>query len=53
MLWQKLKKEKSYDLSSIIFGVSNDYQLGRSNNGLVDTIETHIDSNASEKDIKE
>ncbi|EFU8668879.1 helix-turn-helix transcriptional regulator, partial [Listeria monocytogenes] len=36
-----------------IFGVSTDYLLGRSNNGFIDTIAAHIDSNASEKDIKE
>ncbi|ECC2283618.1 helix-turn-helix transcriptional regulator, partial [Listeria monocytogenes] len=36
-----------------IFGVSTDYLLGRSNNSFIDTIAAHIDSNASEEDIKE
>ncbi|EAG9603733.1 XRE family transcriptional regulator, partial [Listeria monocytogenes] len=36
-----------------IFGVSTDYLLGRSNNGFIDTIAAHIDSNATEEEIKE
>ncbi|ENU4938385.1 helix-turn-helix domain-containing protein [Listeria monocytogenes] len=36
-----------------IFEVSTDYLLGKSNNGLVDIIAAHIDSNATEEDIKE
>ncbi|EAF5428610.1 TPA: helix-turn-helix transcriptional regulator [Listeria innocua] len=36
-----------------IFEVSTDYLLGKSNNGLVDTIAAHIDADASEEDIKE
>ncbi|EAV9986179.1 helix-turn-helix transcriptional regulator [Listeria monocytogenes] len=36
-----------------IFGVSTDYLLGRSNNSFIDTIAAHIDSNATEDDIKE
>lgn len=35
-----------------IFEVSTDYLLGKSNNGLVDIIAAHIDSNATEEDIK-
>ncbi|EAG8559463.1 XRE family transcriptional regulator [Listeria monocytogenes] len=36
-----------------IFGVSTDYLLGRSNNSFIDTIAAHIDSNATEDDIKD
>ncbi|EAC5135320.1 helix-turn-helix transcriptional regulator [Listeria monocytogenes] len=36
-----------------IFGVSTDYLLGRSSNSFIDTIAAHIDSNATEEDIKE
>ncbi|EDN8509184.1 TPA: helix-turn-helix domain-containing protein [Listeria monocytogenes] len=35
------------------FNVSTDYLLGRDDNNLADTIAAHIDSNASEEDIKE
>ncbi|EGS9514975.1 helix-turn-helix transcriptional regulator [Listeria monocytogenes] len=35
-----------------IFEVSTDYLLGKSNNGLVDIIAAHIDSNATEEDMK-
>ncbi|HAA2523681.1 TPA_asm: transcriptional regulator, partial [Listeria monocytogenes] len=36
-----------------IFGVSTDYLLGRSNNGFIDTIAAHIDSNATEEEMEE
>ncbi|EAA0062632.1 TPA: helix-turn-helix domain-containing protein [Listeria monocytogenes] len=36
-----------------IFGVSTDYLLGRSNNGFIDTIAAHIDSNATEEEMDE
>ncbi|HBI5895879.1 TPA: helix-turn-helix transcriptional regulator [Listeria monocytogenes] len=36
-----------------IFGVSTDYLLGRSNNGFIDTISAHIDSNATEEEMEE
>ncbi|HCU0850052.1 TPA: helix-turn-helix transcriptional regulator, partial [Listeria monocytogenes] len=35
------------------FNVSTDYLLGRDDNNLADTIAAHIDSNATEEDIKE
>ncbi|MCK31476.1 XRE family transcriptional regulator, partial [Listeria monocytogenes] len=35
------------------FDVSLDYLHGRSKNNIADTIAAHIDSNASEEDIKE
>ncbi|HCJ4262186.1 TPA: helix-turn-helix domain-containing protein [Listeria innocua] len=35
------------------FNVSTDYLLGRDENNLGDTIAAHIDSNATEEDIKE
>ncbi|HAC1783246.1 TPA_asm: helix-turn-helix domain-containing protein [Listeria monocytogenes] len=36
-----------------IFGVSTDYLLGRSNNGFIDKIAAHIDSNATEEEMEE
>lgn len=36
-----------------IFGDSTDYLLGRSNNGFIDTIAAHIDSNATEEEMEE
>ncbi|EAF1397328.1 helix-turn-helix transcriptional regulator [Listeria monocytogenes] len=36
-----------------IFGVSTDYLLGRSNNGFIDTIAAHIDSNVTEEEMEE
>ncbi|MGQ1767302.1 helix-turn-helix domain-containing protein [Listeria monocytogenes] len=36
-----------------VLEVSTDYLLGRVNNNIADTIAAHIDSNASEEDIKE
>lgn len=36
-----------------IFGVSTDYLLGRSNNGFIDTIAAHINSNATEEEMEE
>ncbi|ECC1922799.1 helix-turn-helix transcriptional regulator [Listeria monocytogenes] len=35
------------------FNVTTDYLLGRDDNNLADTIAAHIDSNATEEDIKE
>ncbi|HDI3471207.1 TPA: helix-turn-helix transcriptional regulator [Listeria monocytogenes] len=36
-----------------VLEVSTDYLLGRAKNNIADTIAAHIDSNASEEDIKE